>query len=166
MNEEQTPCVPAVMSRAVGGKQIGDYCSRVQGKRLAREELTRREGPKPFPGAVCRHLCKNDSQAKNGFVCLKHTTWGTSAENLMDQGLEPRKRGGRIAAESGQLREAGRVKVTCPHCGKTGAKRIMSRYHFDRCKHKLPQLSSPTQLAAHVGMASASPSHGVTQHTV
>jgi group I intron endonuclease len=25
-------------------------------------------------------------------------------------------------------------KVTCPHCGKTGGKPIMVRYHFDNCK--------------------------------
>lgn len=26
------------------------------------------------------------------------------------------------------------VSVTCPHCGKTGGKTIMKRWHFDRCK--------------------------------
>lgn len=25
-------------------------------------------------------------------------------------------------------------KVTCPHCGKMGAKPVMSKYHFDKCK--------------------------------
>jgi len=27
-------------------------------------------------------------------------------------------------------------KVTCPHCGKTGGKNVMVRWHFDNCKHK------------------------------
>lgn len=26
--------------------------------------------------------------------------------------------------------------IECPHCGKTGSKCIMPRWHFDRCKHK------------------------------
>lgn len=26
-------------------------------------------------------------------------------------------------------------KVTCPHCNKTGGKPVMTRYHFDNCKH-------------------------------
>jgi hypothetical protein len=25
--------------------------------------------------------------------------------------------------------------ITCPHCGKTGGKPVMMRYHFDKCKH-------------------------------
>ena len=27
-------------------------------------------------------------------------------------------------------------KITCPHCGKTGADTVMPRWHFDNCKHK------------------------------
>jgi hypothetical protein len=27
------------------------------------------------------------------------------------------------------------TKVVCPHCGKVGARHVMSRYHFDNCKH-------------------------------
>jgi hypothetical protein len=30
-------------------------------------------------------------------------------------------------------------KVTCPHCGKTGGKPVMIRYHFDLCKTKINQ---------------------------
>ena len=155
--EMREACVPARMVRPRGGRQVGDYCSRVQGKRQAREELTRREGPPPFPSAICRHLCKNDSTAPNGFVCTLHTTWGTYSENNMDQGE---------AMWARQPDNQCRVQVTCPHCGKTGQKLVVLRWHFDNCPHKLPQLPSPTQSAAHVGMASASPSHVVTQHTV
>jgi transposase-like protein len=28
------------------------------------------------------------------------------------------------------------VKITCPHCGMTGAKPVMTRFHMDKCKHK------------------------------
>jgi len=28
------------------------------------------------------------------------------------------------------------VKVTCPHCGKVGGATLMTRYHFEKCKHK------------------------------
>jgi hypothetical protein len=132
-------CVPAVMKQARGWKSVGDPCFGRGGMRQAREELTKREGPPPFPGAVCRHLCKNDSMAPNGFVCTLHTTWGTQKENVMDQSPEAR----------GRLREAGRivtarpdhqcrVDVVCPHCGKTGQKWAMMRWHFDRCKHRAP----------------------------
>ena len=27
-------------------------------------------------------------------------------------------------------------KITCPHCGKTGGRNLMKRYHFDNCKFK------------------------------
>jgi hypothetical protein len=139
MSEEQTPCVPAVMKQARGGKQIGDPCSRRAGMRQAREELTRREGTPPFPGAICRHLpgCDNDSMAPNGFVCTLHTTWGTPLENVRDQGeagIQARKRNGRIS--SAQPDNAINLQVTCPHCGKAGQKRIMARWHFDNCPHK------------------------------
>jgi hypothetical protein len=142
MSKQNTPCVPARMTRPRGGKQIGDYCGGTGGMRQAREELTRREGPPPFPGAVCRHLpeCENDSMAPNGFVCTLHTTWGTAAENLMDQGLEPRKRGGRVGgAVSGRIvtaqpDNANKLQVTCPYCGKTGQKLVMARWHFNNCK--------------------------------
>ena len=146
MNDE---CVPATMKRAVGGKQIGDWCGAGAGKIQARKELIRRDGPPPFPSAICRHECDNDSMATAGFVCTLHTTWGTYSENEMDKDPEDRARGGRIsgriAVESGQFGEAGRLgskspnnpnnlQVTCPHCGKTGAKRAMARWHFDNCK--------------------------------
>jgi len=29
-----------------------------------------------------------------------------------------------------------REKLTCPHCGKTGGKSIMKRWHMDNCKYK------------------------------
>lgn len=49
-----------------------------------------------------------------------------------------------IAEESrrNKIREARKkqvietVRITCPHCGKTGGNRIMPRYHFDNCKFK------------------------------
>ena len=31
------------------------------------------------------------------------------------------------------------TEKTCPHCGKQGAGPNMSRYHFDKCKHKVSQ---------------------------
>ena len=32
--------------------------------------------------------------------------------------------------------------VSCPHCRKTGGNPVMMRYHFDRCKVKLPSAES------------------------
>jgi hypothetical protein len=51
--------------------------------------------------------------------------------------------GGKIAKESGQWLEAvtkgwetNSKIVKCPYCDKEGTKLIMSRWHFDNCKHK------------------------------
>ena len=161
MTEE---CVPA-------RKKNGEIAKGATAHNRMREALEEREGPRP-PGMICRHLCKNDSTAPNGFVCVLHTVWGTYSENTMDRSPETRARGpkiagriavesgrlremskigGRIAVESGQLREAQRIianspnnptklQVTCTHCGKTGAKMIMTRWHFDNCKHKSPSV--------------------------
>ena len=134
--ECECECVPAVNSRT------GEILTGRNGSRKARWFLEQREGPPPFPKAVCRHLCKNDSQAPNGFVCTVHTTWGTAYENKMDQSPESRAKGGRTAGKIGGKISTNksdancRLKVTCPYCGKTGQKLIMGRYHFDRCKLK------------------------------
>jgi hypothetical protein len=150
-------CVPAVNSLT------GEILSGGSGKRKARQILEQRDGPCPPDKDLCRHTCDNDSMARNGFVCTLHTVWGTAYENKMDQSPETRahsasaagkiggKIGGRIAVESGRLasiaskganspHSSSKVEVTCPHCGKTGTKLIMARWHFDRCKFK-PEVS-------------------------
>jgi hypothetical protein len=38
------------------------------------------------------------------------------------------------AAKVGATRRT--VITTCPHCHKEGCSRLMSRYHFDKCKYK------------------------------
>jgi hypothetical protein len=47
---------------------------------------------------------------------------------------------GKVRSEESKQKQAktlkSRPKVTCPHCGVIGAKSIMSRHHFDRCKIK------------------------------
>ena len=129
-------CVPAVNSKT------GQFMKR-NGGRKARQILEQREGPPPFPKALCRHLCENDSQAPNGFVCTLHTIWGTQSENMMDRSPENRAKGPRIAGRIGGKIVANKpdnpnkVQVTCPHCGKVGAKLIMARWHFDNCKLSL-----------------------------
>ena len=94
--------------------------------------LTVKEGPRP-PGAVVRHLCRNDSTSE--FPCCNpnHLTWGTPKENAAD-GID--------AGNRNFLREDHPVntKVTCPVCGKMGSGMIMQRWHFDRCRHRLNPL--------------------------
>ena len=97
-------CVPAVY---VKGKKRGQYCDAHHGIRLAREELTKRDGPRPPDKDVCRHTCKNDSMAPNGFVCVLHTVWGTHKENVNDQG------------ENQTGRKNCAIERTCPYCGRT-----------------------------------------------
>ena len=83
-------CVPAV-------RLDGKYVSLGEGRTRARDALIVREGPPPFDDAICRHLCENDSQARNGFVCTLHTTWGTQSENMRDRTPERAAAGGKIS---------------------------------------------------------------------
>lgn len=41
-----------------------------------------------------------------------------------------------LAQKSAKQKGVKRPIVTCPHCGKQGADRIMGRWHFNNCKHK------------------------------
>ena len=119
-------CVPA---RKLNGMIASVTWARI----IARQVLLEREGPPPFKGAVCRHLCENDSMAhkrENGFICTLHTTWGTYSQNKMDQSLLMRTQGPNNPNQSQKL------QVTCPHCRKAGQHRAMSRWHFNNCKHK------------------------------
>ena len=128
-------CVPAVNSKT--GEILG-----LNGARKARQILEEREGPPPFEGAVCRHLCKNDSTAPNGIVCTVHTTWGTRSENMMDKSPQNRTRSASAAGKIGapiinaRPDSPNKVEVACPHCGKTGQKMNMVRWHFDNCKFR------------------------------
>jgi len=139
----ETQCVPAVDKN---GKILLDR----EGRRKARLHLELREGPFPFQKAICRHLCKNDSMAPNGFVCTLHTTWGTYSENMMDRSTESKvksgRNGGRISGKiSGKIvapiinarpDHPNKTLATCPHCDKVTTKMNIHRHHLDRCKHK------------------------------
>jgi len=103
-------CVPAVYIR---GKKKGQHATGNHGPARARDELIKRDGPPPFSGALCRHLCENDSTAPNGFVCTLHTTWGTRKENSNDRPEEKSKIGGKIGGKTSSS-----VERTCPHCGR------------------------------------------------
>jgi hypothetical protein len=77
--------------------------------RLAREELTKRDGPPPFPDKdVCRHLRVKMIQWRlmDLFVRI-HTVWGTHKENVNDQG------------ENQTGRKNCAIERTCPYCGRT-----------------------------------------------
>lgn len=131
-------CVPA-------RKQNGEIASKTYGPMIARRALIAREGQPPFPKAVCRHLCDNDSVARNGFVCTLHTTWGTHRENMQDKSPEMRSKPMKVA---GKIINASpdhntRTLSTCPHCGKTGQTFVMKRHHFDNCKWRTDEQSCP-----------------------
>jgi hypothetical protein len=95
----------------------------------ARAELIKHSGPPQGDRNVCCHNCPNDSMARNGFVCCNphHLYWGTYSENVLDQGE---------AMSARQPDNANKLQVVCPHCGKTGQKRAMARWHFDNCRHQ------------------------------
>ena len=123
-------CVPARYSR---GKKKGQIIHGDHGGKLARAELIKRDGPPPFPGAVCRHMCKNDSEAikrENGFTCILHVEWGTPKQNTADQGeKQTGKINGKIAAKINNS-----IERTCPYCGRTMKGPGYFRYHGDKCK--------------------------------
>ena len=99
-------CIPAVVTRK--GKNFGKYASISHSKLLVRKML----GPPPFPKALARHLCQNDSMAPNGFVCCnpEHVVWGTHTENIRDRPTETRKR---VAVNAGKASaKARRLKST------------------------------------------------------
>ena len=35
-----------------------------------------------------------------------------------------------------RTKEAAKIKITCPHCGKVGSQVAMPRWHFDHCREK------------------------------
>lgn len=41
-----------------------------------------------------------------------------------------------LKQKCGQAASYPHSKTTCPHCGKTGGRNAMTRYHFNNCKHK------------------------------
>ena len=137
MTKVEGECVPAV-------KRDGSYAKGGYAYRQMYKAIEEREGPRPFTKAVCRHLCENDSQAHNGFICTVHTTWGTQSENCMDKSPEIRAKGPRISGKivapivNARPDSPNKVEVTCPYCGKRGQKMTMARWHFDNCRHKPP----------------------------
>lgn len=132
--------------RNIAGKYKGQLSKSAN---IARQALIKSAGPPPFEGALCRHLCKNDSMARNGFVCInpEHLVWGTPSENVLDQCQKMRKerssKGGKASINLGVQSKAGKVggKVACskcyicPHCNTLGSGPSMFRYHFDNCKY-------------------------------
>jgi len=123
-----TECIPARLDNG----EIAQVCS---GMRIARNALTKREGPRPTPKHVCRHLCQNDSMMRNGFVCVLHTTWGTYSENIMDQAIEIRRARGKVCGPIGG-KTACNLEYRCPHCSREGHGPTMKRWHFDNCPHR------------------------------
>ena len=117
-------CVPAVY---ISGKKKGQIAKRSRAVKIAREELTKRDGPCPPDKDLCRHTCDNDSTMPNGFVCTLHTTWGTYKENSNDRSEEKRKASGKKAAA---------VVRTCPYCGRTIKGLNYLRWHGENCKQK------------------------------
>ena len=145
---KKTECVPAVYT--IGKKKGQVITDERHRKAIARAALIKRDGPPPFSGALCRHLCKNDSTASNGFTCTLHTVWGTPSENMMDKPEEVRKKVGKIVVESGHLQrissEGGKktqnILRTCENCGKMIKGSTYFRWHGDMCKSRAAKLEN------------------------
>lgn len=58
----------------------------------------------------------------------RNGTLNVRTKEVNDKCIETRKKNGTL--------DPNKIKVTCPHCGKTMGKLSASRYHFDKCKFK------------------------------
>ena len=141
-------CVPAVYTRCVRNK--GQYADQRRAMQIAREELTKRDGPCPPDKALCRHTCDNDSTAPNGFVCTLHTVWGTKSENELDKPEELRKKGGKIGGPKGGKKTCS-IERTCPHCGRTIKGPAYFLWHGDKCKSGSKISNSIERTCPHCG---------------
>jgi len=124
-NNMNNECIPARLKN-------GEIAEGSNARRVCRRVLTKREGPRPTPNHLCRHLCANDSQSHkrvDGFVCVIHICWGTRSENEMDKPIETR-----LATVKAAGKTACNLEYTCPHCGLSGRGPAIKRWHFDRCK--------------------------------
>lgn len=116
------------------------------GSALAKRALLEYHNIEKFNGAIenvqTAHLCANNSQAPNGFVCINplHLYFGTASENNMDKTPQQRKAAGYSGApkatKSAMMNgnHMSQTKITCPHCKKQGLIGPMKRWHFDNCK--------------------------------
>ena len=87
---------------------------------------------------------KRFSGENNSFYNQKHTKESLKSMSDAKKGKSYEKIFGEEYAKEMRLRRSneqqGKIKgpqdkSTCPHCGTTGGKRIMNRWHFDRCKN-------------------------------
>lgn len=90
----------------------------------------------------------NDPQMYNlinsgtgGTLGLKHSTATRSKMSSKASGTSNPNYGKSASIETRRLmsksRSVPKPLTTCPHCLKVGGNNLMSRYHFDNCKHKL-----------------------------
>ena len=153
------PCIPVVNKHNTSVNKAGEYATSRHGRRIALKTLTEYHNLKSFNGTVEKvhtcHLCSNDSQAPNGFVCKNplHLYFGTVYENHMDKPAEIRKKfvsadakeagkkGGRIGGRIG-VKQAisngnhmNQQKRSCIHCGYEGNPGSVAQWHNQNCKH-------------------------------
>ena len=128
-----TECIPARTLK-------GEIAKPIYGISIMRHAMNQAFGPRPN-GLVIRHLCENDSTARNGFVCcnVDHMVYDTQKRNVADQLLKPENvetrrywmrmnsnsaAGGKV---SGKISCS--IEYTCPICKKTGTGPSHLRYH-------------------------------------
>ena len=126
-------------SRKLNLKRIADgthnFVGEVGSQFATAEQLRRVEnGTHPFSGELGAEIARtrNKQLAAEG----RHPSQISSARGTHQfQGEKgstlARERNARMLANG---THPSQVKVTCPHCSKTGSRSNMRRYHFDRCK--------------------------------
>lgn len=101
--------------------------------------LVEKDDPRFLSGEVV-HVSKGVSNVKcKGMVTVR----GSDGKCFNIPKDDPRYLSGElVAATKGMSKKVTIIRgkdfvVTCPHCGTTGGRSIMKRWHFDNCKHHL-----------------------------
>lgn len=148
-----SPCIPVIQNNNTSVKKAGEYANPIPGSRVAKKTLIEHHNLEKFNGRAEKvhtcHMCKNDSQARNGFVCMnpEHLYFGTISENHHDIPPEVRKQaaskagkaGGKIGGKIGMANGNHNTltKAKCVHCGYESNIPLITRWHNDNCKHKV-----------------------------
>ncbi len=129
----KSPEVRAKISAALIGRQVSEHTRKLisknhKGKILSKE--TKDKISKTKLG-TCNYI-PNEKQRAAISEMLRGRAVSDITKKRISNGVL--KHGGLTLDQAKKQRKKVLVKVTCPHCCKTGARSIMMRWHFNNCK--------------------------------
>lgn len=108
------------------------------GQRITVSEEFRARISEAVKASMTEEVRAKISEAKKGIKRGPHSEETKSKLSNLCSGWSHSDEAKKIISQSSKERESNFVKVSCPHCGKTGQKVVMARWHFDNCKSKPP----------------------------